>query len=59
MDPQLDSLIEPKAQRLLHMKCDFHRALYVKIIFEDLESTRAHSLGVAKEVLGRCVLGEV
>jgi len=41
------------------MKCDFHRALYVKIIFEDLESTRVHSLGVAKEVLGRCILGEV
>ena len=35
MDPQPDSSIQPKARRLLHMECDFHRTPYMKIISED------------------------
>ena len=58
-DPQPDSSIQPKAQGLLHMECDFHRTPYMRIISKDLESTQArapHNLEASRKVLRKDIL---
>ena len=62
LDPQPDSSIQPKALGLLHTESNFHCILYIKIISEDLKSTRPRapcSLKAARKVLRRYILGEV